>query len=865
MTGKTISHYQVIETLGKGGMGIVHMAEDTRLQRTVALKFLPPEMIRDDEARERFVREAKAAAAINHPNICTVYEIDEYDGDLFIAMEYVRGRTLKEIISEGPLSVKDSVDIAAQVACGLAEAHQRGIVHRDVKPANIMIDSRKRALIMDFGLAKLRDLTVLTRENSTFGTVSYMSPEQGEGAEAGPRSDIWSLGVVLYEMITGMPPFQGEYEVAVLYSIINEKPEPVSKIRQGVPRELLRIIEKALSKNPDHRYSCAEDMLEDLTRLKHRMELEETGGSGHWKFGRVSWKRVASSTIAAAAALAAVFFLMRSYLKTEDRMPLLPGQPFQVTSQDAWESEPAVSPDASRIAYTSDISGNLDIYVINIRGGNPLKITGSDAADHQPDWFPDGSFIAFTSERKGNKDIWKTGQLGGGATLLIENATCPAVSPDGSMIAFCRANREGNPRIWIAEAEDFDSQRVLTDDDDGLWGHYSPAWSPDGSRICYCSHHNLWIVSPSGGRARRITTNGRMDSDPAWASRGEEIYFSSYRSGPLALWRVSLDSGDIERLTTGAGSENNPSLSRDGSRLVYTSQKINREFILRNLITGSETRLRAFRDDYMAAISPDGTKLVCSSERAGARAELWVQSLENGVPSGPALKITDHPEDCSHPDFSPDGAWIVYYRIINERRDIWIIPSSGGQPIRFTNDPAPDIHPAWSPDGKMIAFVSEREKGANIWVAPVSEGRPAGEPRRVTGGETYPSMPSWSPDSRRIAYVGTRENAQDVWICSVDGRSDAKKLTDGLGAFRVRWDQGSGDILASATGGNDHFSLWRVSPSDGSAEEVSPELFFGSRIELALFDISGDGRLIVYNREELEADIWMLEAEANSY
>lgn len=205
MTGKTISHYQVIETLGKGGMGIVHMAEDTRLQRTVALRFLPPEMIRDDEARERFVREAKAAAAINHPNICTVYEIDEYDGDLFIAMEYVRGRTLKEIISEGPLYVEYSVDIdiAAQVACGLAEAHQRGIVHRDVKPASIMIDSRKRALIMDFGLAKLRDLTVLTRENSTLGTVSYMPPEQGEGAEAGPRSDIWSLGVVLYEMITG--------------------------------------------------------------------------------------------------------------------------------------------------------------------------------------------------------------------------------------------------------------------------------------------------------------------------------------------------------------------------------------------------------------------------------------------------------------------------------------------------------------------------------------------------------------------------------------------------------------------------------------------------------------------------------------
>ncbi|MBD3178748.1 MAG: protein kinase [Candidatus Latescibacteria bacterium] len=864
MIGKTVSHYRIIEELGRGGMGVVYRAEDTRLQRVVALKFLSPEMIRDPEARERFVREARAAAGINHPNICTVYEIDEYQGNIFIAMEDISGNSLRDIINGPPLPVDYAVDIATQLAYGLSEAHDRGVVHRDIKPSNIMVDKRGRARIMDFGLAKLKDMTVLTREHSTFGTVSYMSPEQGEGSRVGPRSDIWSLGVVLYEMITGRLPFRGDYDVAVMYSIINENPEPVCSLRADAPPELGKVIHRALAKNPRYRYQSASEMLADLDRLKQALSLKKGSSGVRWNLGSVRWKRVLAAVAVAAVPLAGALLIIQRYTSIEEPGPVLPGQPLQVTSGDAWESEPEISPDGSRIAYTSDISGDREIYVMDSRGGNPLNISENAAADYHPNWFPGGGNIVFTSERDGREGIWKTGQYGGGATLLIENASYPSVSPDGSRIAFSRANEEGNLRIAVTELAHMKKEKILTGDDDGLWSHRWAAWSPGGDLICYCAHHNLWLISPSGGETRQLTSNGRLDSDPAWSSDGSYIYFSSYRSGPLALWRVSVRDGRLQRLTTGTGSENGPSLCRDGSRFVYAAQKIKRNFILRDLASGDEINLKGFRDDYMAALSPDGSTVVYASERAGPRADLWAQALEDGTPAGHPRRLTDHPGDSSHPVFSPDGKWIAYYRIIDEQRDIWIIPSSGGHPARFTVHPASDIHPAWSPDGLMIAFVSEREDGANIWVAPVSDGMPGGKPRRITQGGCGAMAPSWSPDGRQIAFVGMKENFNEVWLCSPDSTGSSRQLTRGAGVRRIRWDPLSGDLLVSATRGNDSFTLWRVSPGDGSLEEITPPLIFGSKMASALFDLTADGK-IVYSREDLKANIWLLEAEKDVY
>jgi serine/threonine protein kinase len=273
--GDTISHYKIMKKLGEGGMGVVYKAEDTKLKRTVALKFLPPAMTRDREAKERFINEAQAAAALEHPNICTIYEIDEFQEQMFIAMSYIEGEDLKDKISKGPVKLNETITIGIQIAAGLNEAHRKGIVHRDIKPGNVMLTATGQAIIMDFGLAKTSAQLGLTKTGTVMGTTSYMSPEQAQGEKVDLRSDIWALGIILYEMISGQSPFPGDYPEAVIYSIQNEEPEPLTALRTGVPMELERIVVKALSKNPDHRYQHTDELIADLERLKEETKVKK--------------------------------------------------------------------------------------------------------------------------------------------------------------------------------------------------------------------------------------------------------------------------------------------------------------------------------------------------------------------------------------------------------------------------------------------------------------------------------------------------------------------------------------------------------------------------------------------------------------
>ncbi|MCX6145056.1 MAG: protein kinase [Ignavibacteriales bacterium] len=269
MIGQVVSHYKILEKLGGGGMGVVYRAEDTKLKRTVALKFLPPELTRDEEAKERFVHEAQAASSLDHNNICTVHEIGETeDGQMFIAMACYEGETIKKKIERGSLKIEEVTDLAMQIAHGLSEAHAHGIVHRDVKPANILITKSGVAKIVDFGLAKLSGRTLLTKAGSTLGTAAYMSPEHARGEPVDHRSDIWSLGVVLYEMLTGRAPFKADYENALLYSIISSEPAPITSLRTGIPMELERLVRKAMAKNPGERYQHMDEMLVDLRAVR---------------------------------------------------------------------------------------------------------------------------------------------------------------------------------------------------------------------------------------------------------------------------------------------------------------------------------------------------------------------------------------------------------------------------------------------------------------------------------------------------------------------------------------------------------------------------------------------------------------------
>jgi eukaryotic-like serine/threonine-protein kinase len=314
MIGSTISHYRILQKIGAGGMGEVYLAEDTKLERQVALKFLPAQFSADEEEKKRFIHEAKAASALDHPNICSVHEIGETpEGQLFIVMGYYEGKTLKEKIKAGPLPVNEAVAISIQIAEGLKKAHGKGIVHRDLKPANIMLTDEGTAKIVDFGLAKLKGLTRLTKSGTTLGTVAYMSPEQALGKEVDQRSDIWSLGVILYEMLTGKLPFPGEYDQAVLYAVINEEPEPVTGLRSGVPIEFDRILAKALAKDPEERYQHADELLADLRHENKSLEYAKAGKVRQDKAAPKPGRRTLFLAAAAVVVLAIFFFLFSPF------------------------------------------------------------------------------------------------------------------------------------------------------------------------------------------------------------------------------------------------------------------------------------------------------------------------------------------------------------------------------------------------------------------------------------------------------------------------------------------------------------------------------------------------------------------------
>jgi len=358
MIGRTISHYKIAGKLGEGGMGVVYKAIDVSLDRTVALKFLAPHLVEDQEGRERFIREAKAAAALDHPNICTVYEINQEQDQTFIAMACIEGQSVKDKIAERPLKLQETLDIAIQTAQGLQVAHEKDIVHRDIKGANLMVTPQGQVKIMDFGLAQFAEQSRLIKTATMLGTPAYMSPEQAQRLPTDRRTDIWSLGVVIYEMVTGRLPFEGEREAAVAYSIVHEEPEPMTAQRVDVPVELDRIVGKAMAKSPDERYQHVDELLVDVKALKRGFATSHSADSKEDSRTKapIAWIAVAAALTVLAAA---VWRLGDSGGSTSgpDQFQLK-----QITRDSGLTYEPALSPDGSLVVYASDrAGGNLDL------------------------------------------------------------------------------------------------------------------------------------------------------------------------------------------------------------------------------------------------------------------------------------------------------------------------------------------------------------------------------------------------------------------------------------------------------------------------------------------------------------------------
>jgi Tol biopolymer transport system component len=866
--GTRVGHYEIVGELGRGGLGVVYRARDSALGRDVALKSPLPDHA-SHEDRRRFLTEARAVARLSHPAILPIFEAFE-DGDRpWLAMALAEGRPLRaELDARGALPLEGALSHAESLAEALDAAHAKHVLHRDVTPGNIILTPEGRVVLMDFGLAQFfvppdeasRAATGDGSDGSGVGiagTPGYMSPEQWLARPLDVTTDIFGLGAVLYEMITGRRAFPGYSSGEILDATLHRDPPPLTRFTHAVPADLDRIVHKALAKRPDERYATAKDLLVDLRTLRRHLEGKEehaertpSGGA----FRRLLWPGVGASALVA---------LTWALWQPGDVPAAVPQQ---VTAGPGWEADPALAPDGSLVAYVAEEAGRTDLWVVDTRGGDPLRLTNDPAIERDPTWYADGSGVAYASDHGEGPSVWRVPRLGGAPVLLLPDAEDPAISPDGTRIAFARVGPKSDRRVFVAPLADLGAARMITGDDEGVWDHAQPAWSPDGTRISYSAQRDLWVVPAAGGGARRLTADGEYDRESAWSPDGRYVYFSSFREGTLALWRVSSQGGRPVRITMGTGPESHPSVPHDGTRLAYSTLLDTADVVVRDLATGAERRFGDLRDDDSPALAPDRRAVVFVSDRADGRTSLWVQPLSaDGQATGAPRRLTEHRGTASHPSVSPDGRLVAYHRVLDGQRDIWVVPLSGGTPLRVTDDPAIDVHPSWSPDGRSLVFVSGRSGSQQVWVQGMENGRPAGPPRQLTDTKLSVQAPTWSPDGTRVALVAWDDRgSSDLWIVPAGG-GPLRRVTNGARAWRARWDWQALDALfVSGFWTENRASVRRVA-ADGSTDSPEVVVWLGTAEDRTIFDVSRDGRLLAFGRQDPRGDVWVLSARRGKY
>jgi serine/threonine protein kinase/Tol biopolymer transport system component len=846
--------FEILEPLGGGGMGVVYKARDTRLDRVVALKFLPSELILDPEAKRRFLQEARAASALEHPNICTILEVGEIgDGRFYIAMPCYDGETLRKRIERGPLPVEEAVEIAEQIARGLAKAHRSGIVHRDVKPANLIVTADGVVKILDFGLAKLAGAAAVTRSGSSAGTPAYMSPEQARGEEVDHHTDLWSLGVVLYEMLAGRRPFRGEREPAVIYAILNERPQPLRELRPEVPAELERIVGKLLAKDLGGRHASADEAFADLRAFRGETLTGTTrlprprSAVRPWVWG--------AATAGLAAAAAGLYFL--PHLGEPGGATPVEATYTQLTFQEGREWFPSLSPDGDYFVYARESGpANLDIFLQRVGGSNPINLTAdSPTDDSQPAYSPDGRQIAFRSERDGG-GIFLIGATGESVRRLTDFGYNPAWSPDGTDILVATETakdpreRSRNSQVWRVEAATGRRRLILKGD------AVQPSWSPNGRRIAYWSVPSesakriVWTSTAEGRDPVPLTDDQHLNWNPVWSPDGRHLYFASDRSGSMNLWRLPIDQS-----TGRAKGEAEP------------------------LSTPSQW-------SALLSLSPDGRRILYSTRHGSSNLESMTLDPETVRPDGPSKPITQGSRDVRFARASPDGQWIVFTSFGPEE-DLVLVRPDGGQLRQLTKDPFKDRGPSWAFDGRIV-FFSNRTGRYGAWsirsdgsglqplasfkeglyqplmspdgralfgtlelsgsalidlTKPLEERAPEILPAAGPTGQLFFAQ-SWSPDGRRLAGTIGRTG---VAVLSLESRT-YERLTE-RGVLPV-WMRDSRRLLYLESG-----KVFVVdSVTRASREVLTPPQ--GSTFNG--LDLSPDERTLHLVRGAIEGDVWML-------
>lgn len=865
LAGKQLARYKIEKLLGAGGMGEVYLARDTKLDRHVALKILPWHFVADKERSNRFQREARALSALNHPNLVTVYEVGEANGLHFIAMEYVEGQTLSSLRER--LSLRDLLSVVAQVAEAVAAAHQAGVVHRDIKPENIMVRHDSYVKVLDFGLAKLTEaISTDLREDGAntqlgvaMGTLAYMSPEQAAGEPIDERTDIWSLGVVLYELVTGQKPFKGETRQATVNAILSSDPTPATKINQTLPSELDLILKKALEKDRELRYQTASDYRADLRRLLRIIDSAATASAPasttttSERFVLRSWSLAAVAVLLVAGVAFGSYYFFWTKPTAPDWSRAVHQQ---LTNQTGTEFFPALAPDGENFVYSSEPEGNYDIFLQRVGGTNVQLLTPNTPSDEiEPAYSPKGDRIAFHSSREPS-GIYVMEATGENVKPVMARCHHPSWSPDGAEIVCSTAGRsmpatrnQHQSALWIVNV-DTGAKRLLCEND-----AIQPSWSPNGARVAFwfmppgAGRSDIATISKDGGPIEIITTDASTNWNPVWSPDGKFLYFASDRSGNMSFWRIAIDENtgkaldEPEAVSTPSTYNRHLSFSRDGQRLLYVQ-------------TDRESNIQGIKFD---------PKL--------------------GQTAGEPFWITRGDRQIARPQLSPDGSRFVMRMLRRTQDDIVVVDRDGGNWRDLTNDKFFDRYPRWSPDGKRIAFASDRSGRYEIWTVN-ADGTNLRQISFDSPGDA--SFPLWSPDGRRMLFQRNRNNViidldkewseqalqtlptPDhifvIWDWSPDGKKLLGTFRDGhVGYFSLETNR------YERVADRGSYPSW-LSDSSRYLSNFSEGLFLGEigtkRVreiwrskgaDVNSVGISPDGEFVYFVTQSNESNIWLLD------